>query len=383
MPILLDSHADKKMKLIYLTSKRFPASTADHFFAKEMAKSFTKELGNDFLFIVANAKTEDLPGISFRSLGLKAGRGVSLSYFLWLPIIVKRKHLNNTGTVFYSNDPILLSILIFWKKFLWFRYQVVSEWHMLFGDWRDRFVSKNSSRLVSTTEHLKGLIAERCSVDSKKILTVYGGVTIEGFDTMREPVNALRSKLQLPADAFLVGYVGFYKTMGMAKGLDTMIKALKLIPDKNIKMVFVGGKTDEIAEYSLLARDVAVADRVIFIPTVPMKDIPAFTKAMDILVVPYPDKPHYRDYGFPMKVYEYMASKKPIIYSDLPIIREVLGDCAISFTPDNVNDLAAKIIDCKTDLVKVEGLASKAYDKAKSYTWEKRAENIISFLKGI
>jgi glycosyltransferase involved in cell wall biosynthesis len=371
------------MKLIYLTSKRFPASTADHFFAMEMAKSFTKQLGDNFLFIVANAETSDLPDISFNSLSLKVGRGVSLSYFLRLPMIVKRKHLSDIGTFFYSNDPNLLSILIFWKKALRLKYQVVSEWHMLFGGWRDRFVSQNSAKLISTTKHLKGLISERCEVEAAKILPVYGGVNIENFDDVMDSNAALRNRLHLPLDSYLVGYVGFYKTMGMAKGLDTMIKALKSIPDKNIKMVFVGGKADEIAEYSLLAKDAGVGDRAIFIGMVPMKDIPAFTKAMDILVIPYPNKPHYRDYGFPMKVYEYMASRKPIIYSDLPIIREVLGDCATSFEPDNENDLAAKIIDCRADSVKVEGLVGKAYDKVKGCTWEKRAQNIISFLKGI
>ena len=67
-----------------------------------------------------------------------------------------------------------------------------------------------------------------------------------------------------------------------------------------------------------------------------------YEQASDALVIPYPDKPHFRLYGFPMKVYEYMASQRPIIYSKLELVEEVLSDCGYGFTPDDPIDLAEK-----------------------------------------
>ena len=68
-----------------------------------------------------------------------------------------------------------------------------------------------------------------------------------------------------------------------------------------------------------------------------------YEQASDVLVIPYPDKPHFRLYGFPMKVYEYMASQRPIVYSKLELAEEVLPDCGYGFVPDDPNDLVEKI----------------------------------------
>lgn len=371
------------MKLIYLTAKKYPASTADHIFIKEMSKAFTKILGNDFTLIVAGNHSDDLNGIRFGSLGLNFKRGLSLWYLIWLPMVVHKKKLNDPETVFFSNDPNLLSVLIVWRFILRFKYKIVSDWHMLFEDWRDRFIARNSDRLIATTEHLKETIFSQCQTPKESILTAYGGVDLERFEGVTGDSSELRSRLKLPTEGLLVGYVGFYKTMGMSKGLDTMISALALIDDRKVKMVFVGGRKDEIEEYEKLAMDKGVQDRVIFVPVTISEKIALYEKAMDILVIPYPNEPHFRKYGFPMKVYEYMASKRPIIYSDLPIIAEVLSDCATSFKAGNARDLADKINYCKAKDQKIEGLADKAFDKVRSYSWERRVANIITFLKGI
>ena len=44
-----------------------------------------------------------------------------------------------------------------------------------------------------------------------------------------------------------------------------------------------------------------------------------------------------------MKVYEYMASQRPIVYSKLELAEEVLSDCGYGFAPDDPKDLAEKI----------------------------------------
>src|SRR5947207_7501235 len=115
-----------------------------------------------------------------------------------------------------------------------------------------------------------------------------------------------------------------------------MIKSLPYISDKSIKMVFVGGiDNKEIEEYRQIAIDLKVEDRTLFLLAVKSFEVPAYEQAMDMLVIPYPDKPHFREYGFPMKIYEYMFSGQPILYSDLPIIDEMLFDCGVSFKTDD------------------------------------------------
>ncbi len=383
------------MKLIYLTAKGYPSSTADHIFVREMARSFTKQsLAGDFELVIANETGEELNAISRRSLNLLIGRGRSVYYFFWLPFYIRKYSLNSNSVVFFSNDPNLLIILILWKKFLRLKYHIISDWHMIFEDKRSEFIAKNSNALIATTEHLKNLISERLSINSDKMLVAYGGVDMSHFRDLKKDKTVIRKNLGLPENDFLVGYVGFYKTMGMSKGLDIMIEALNnikriqkqnIITYSKIKMVFVGGRENEIAEYESLAEEKDVREQCIFIPTISSPEIPSYEKAMDVLVIPYPDKQHFRDYGFPMKAYEYMASGVPIIYSNLPIIEEVLGDCAISFKVDDSGDLADKILNImkgnsrQTNDNFASDQANKAFVKVENCSWDKRAEKILGF----
>ena len=370
------------MKLIYLTSKTYPASTADHFFILEMSRAFAKIFGSDFLLLILNNHGNELENIPHVSFGRNIKRGKRIYYFFRLPFFIFMRKLTGRDTVFFSNDQYLLEILFFWRSVFRFKYLVISDWHMMFSDKREKVIARKSDGLITTTEHLKNLIMKRLAVSDKKIFTTYGGVDLQSFCEVIGTKEELRKKFGLPADAFLIGYVGFYKTLGMGKGIDTMIDALAFL-EKNIHMVFVGGKEKEIKEYGELAESKGLLERAHFIPVIPSGKIPAYQKALDVLVIPYPDKPHFRDYGFPMKAYEYLASKKPIIFSNLPIMSEVLGDCAISFIPDDASDLAKKIVEAQKNKVRSDTLAEKAFGKAKECSWQKRAEKIVNFISSL
>ena len=254
---------------------------------------------------------------------------------------------------------------------------------MLLGSENEPDVITKSDGLVTTTKHLKKLIEDKFQIDEKKILTAYGGVDLGVFFGKTEQPEELRKRLKLPVTDYLVGYAGYYKTMGMSKGLETMIDALSHIPDKTVKMAFIGGRPEEMDEYRLYAKQRALEKRTIFVERIPSEELALYEMVMDVLVIPYPDKPHYRDYGFPMKTYEYLAAKKPVIYSDLTIISEVLSDCARSFKPGNSKDLAEKIMEIKSDPTRAKKLVARGYAKVVDCTWKARAKKIITFAKGI
>ena len=83
------------------------------------------------------------------------------------------------------------------------------------------------------------------------------------------------------------------------------------------------------------------------------------------------------------QTFQALAAKKPVIYSNLPIIAEVLAGCAISFNPGDAKDLAEKIMEIKTDPSLTKDLVTRAYAKAEDCTWKKRAGKILTFAKGI
>jgi glycosyltransferase involved in cell wall biosynthesis len=82
-----------------------------------------------------------------------------------------------------------------------------------------------------------------------------------------------------------------------------------------------------------------------------------------------------------MKMFEYMASQRPIVASDLPSIREILNENnAILVQPDNPEALAEGIKKVTEDQVMAQEIALRAFQDVKAYTWANRAAKILKFI---
>ena len=371
------------MKLIHLTAKKFQFKTADSLYVISLAEKFNILLKQNYRIIVAGKTQEQLKDMAVTDLGLKKFRSARCNfwypyifYFFWLPFFIFFKK-SISETVFFSSDPYLISYLIRLRNIFKFKYKICSDWHMLYENWRDKYIAKNSDFLITTSAKLKNLLIKKTKINPEKILVAYGGVNLDNYKNLDK--NEARKILNLPTDKNVVGYIGFFKTMDMEKGIAIMIKSLSFL-DKNFVMVFMGGRDVEISEYKKIAKENGVLERCIFEGRKDFKEVVLYEQASDVLVIPYPDKPHFRLYGFPMKVYEYMASQRPIVYSKLELAQEILSDCGCGFIPDDPKDLAEKIkeaINAKDADEKVE----IAYEKVKNYAWQKKAENIVAFIK--
>jgi len=80
----------------------------------------------------------------------------------------------------------------------------------------------------------------------------------------------------------------------------------------------------------------------------------------------------------PLKIFEYMSHKKPIVTSDLPVLREVLSESnSILAKAESTESWIKAIKNLENEEIR-EVIANKAYsDFIENYTWKKRAENII------
>ena len=84
-----------------------------------------------------------------------------------------------------------------------------------------------------------------------------------------------------------------------------------------------------------------------------------------------------------MKMFEYMATKNPIISSNLPALREVLinGENAILVQCDNVLDWENAIKNIILDKELSDKISNNAYcDYKEKYNWDIRAKKIIDII---
>jgi len=103
---------------------------------------------------------------------------------------------------------------------------------------------------------------------------------------------------------------------------------------------------------------------------------------MDVLVIPFPNTPHYAFYASPLKLFEYMASGCPIIASDLPALREILNDKnALFFKPGDASGLARAVKMIKSSQMLGYHLSQQALADVKNYTWKARVEKILNFIQ--
>lgn len=83
----------------------------------------------------------------------------------------------------------------------------------------------------------------------------------------------------------------------------------------------------------------------------------------------------------PLKIFEYMALHRPIVCTDLPVIREVLMDDynALLCEPGNPSSWVRAILRLKQNRSLGHRISAQAYkDLKENYTWSQRAGNILA-----
>ena len=208
-------------------------------------------------------------------------------------------------------------------------------------------------------------------VPPSKIMVSHDGVDLEDFDVSYSKFEA-RKLAGLPEDKKIILYAG---RLDGWKGVRILLDA-SLLFEEDVMVVVVGGDLNQISN---LSREYP---RVKFLGYKPYKDLPIYQKSADVLVIPNTSNSEIsRLYTSPLKVFSCMASGVPIVASDLPAIREILGDNnSILVTPDSPDALYNGIMNVLDHTDSADIMAKQALSDVTKYSWVERAKGIISSL---
>ncbi|RIK25538.1 MAG: hypothetical protein DCC52_11170 [Chloroflexi bacterium] len=183
----------------------------------------------------------------------------------------------------------------------------------------------------------------------------------------RDQISARRA-LHLQIDAPLVAYAGLTFKY---RGLDVLLRAFQAWNETRAQLLLIGGRAFELQELQTLARALKLGDRVQWIGRQPPDVIAAYLAAADALVIPDTVTDATAS---PLKMFEYMAMRRPIVCVDRAALREILDDAALYFPRGNVEDLAAQL--ARAVQPAAQSLGVRARERVQEFTYAKRAEKI-------
>lgn len=288
----------------------------------------------------------------------------------------------NRADIYYTRDEFVLlslSLIIPREKLVFEAHQFrVSKQ----GAWLQRLITKRAHSIIAVSPKLKEDFIAKRQAEARQILVAHDGIRAARFENLKSQVDA-RKAIAWPEEAFIVGYMGRLHTMGMDKGVGSLVQALAQINGASIALV---GGPDDIADK--LCEDWlshgADKERFLYAGTVPPDKIPIYLSAFDVCAMPFPWNPHYAYYMSPLKLFEYMASGRVVLATDLPSISEIVQHEYNAFIvpPDNISALEQAIQTLKENPALRAELGKKARETVMNhYTWTQRAQAIRNHIE--
>jgi glycosyltransferase involved in cell wall biosynthesis len=131
-------------------------------------------------------------------------------------------------------------------------------------------------------------------------------------------------------------------------------------------------------------RKVGVEGSVIVQPAVPHHEIPALIAEADICIAPLVLNDRNVTQGAcPIKVLEYMAAGRPLVASNMPLVREVVREevDALLFSPNDLDDLARRVLALLNDFELSKRIAQSASERALTkFTWHEAQKRLLKVL---
>jgi glycosyltransferase involved in cell wall biosynthesis len=244
-----------------------------------------------------------------------------------------------------------------------------------FGNFRKyNFLNRNSLlRIVVISDALLQLYVDE-KFDTSKFLIAHDGANLDIKESKDESPKYNDGMIH-------IGYVGhLYK----GRGIDLILNMAK----QRGELLFhiVGGLDEDIKYWEGIASKRKIKN-VIFEGYMQHKEAASLRKKFDILLAPYEQKVRVAGntgdtskWMSPLKIFEYMSDKKPILVSDLLVLHEVLENeynclfCKVNDLDDWLKKLDILIRDKKLS----DKISKNAYNDLKEkYTWDKRAKAVI------
>ncbi len=236
-------------------------------------------------------------------------------------------------------------------------------------------------RVLPITQALAVMLAQQAGREfaTGECVLAPNGIDLERFRDLPLPEEA-RRQLGLP-EGLTAGYTGH---LYAGRGMGLLEQLAQRFPQVNF--LWVGGRPEDVTAWRSRLQAQSL-NNVTLVGFVENRSLPLYQAAADVLLMPYERSiagssgGNSAAYASPMKMFDYMASRRPILSSDLPVVREVLKETnAVLCPPEDVLAWSSALADLMADPALRQRLAALAWQDVQAYTWEERARRALEGL---
>ena len=141
--------------------------------------------------------------------------------------------------------------------------------------------------------------------------------------------------------------------------------------------MLAGGHSEHADELAARAREIGLAEEVLFPGYVPASILPALYRGAAVCV--YPSL--YEGFGYP--VAEAMASGTPVITSNVSALAEVAGDAALLIDPASVDELASALVRLLEDEALRHDLRARGLARSREFNWRRVARDTAAVYRRV
>lgn len=187
-----------------------------------------------------------------------------------------------------------------------------------------------------------------------------------------DAVAAFRKRYALSRPFWL--YVG---QRGTYKCFDTLLDAwTRTARQMETDLVVVGGQRNAAGQYSDVLTRTQLADRFYAISDIDDLSLAAAYTAAEAMIYPSIEE------GFGIPLLEAMGCGTAVIASDIPVFREVAGDAAEFFSPQNTEAMIHAMTRIKDVSRRLE-LIRQGIARVQTYSWDRSAQMLIDVYRQV
>lgn len=189
----------------------------------------------------------------------------------------------------------------------------------------------------------------------------------------------VRDATGLGPDVPLLVYSG---TISHARGIDTLVRGLALVPDAHLVIVSVPFPHPSVPALHELAESLGVGDRLHVAPPVGQSQLVHYLSGADVAVHPMPGGSPNHDQALPNKLFEYLHAGLPLVVSDARLMADFVRRHHVGqvFRAGNEASYAEAVT---AALASARHEAETVERLAREYSWQAQEDRIRTYYAGI